>query len=91
MKIVILGAGGWGALVGAHLSLAGADVALLFRRQQHVDEIKKNNGLIIQGVGGDKIVPVYATTHPQEVEEADLLIVAVKNHDTEGPLSRCAT
>ncbi len=88
MKIVILGAGGWGALVGAHLSLAGADVALLFRRQQHVDEIKKNNGLIIQGVGGDKIVPVYATTHPQEVEEADLLIVAVKNHDTEAALEQ---
>lgn len=88
MKVVILGAGGWGALVGAHLSMAGAEVALLFRRQQHVDEIKKNRGLIIQRVNGDIVVPVHATTNPMDVNEADLLIVAVKNHDTETALEQ---
>lgn len=86
MKVVVLGAGGWGALVGAFLSRAGADVSLLFRRQAHVDEIRKNGGLIIQGVDGDAVVPVTATTEPEEVREADLLIVAVKNHDTEKAL-----
>ncbi|MCD4674344.1 MAG: 2-dehydropantoate 2-reductase [Anaerolineaceae bacterium] len=86
MKVVILGAGGWGALVGAYLSKAGADVTLLFRRQAHVDEIAKNGGLIIQSAEGDSLVPVTATTQPGEVSEADLLIVAVKNHDTETAL-----
>lgn len=82
MKVVILGAGGWGALVGASLSKAGADVTLFFRRQNHVDEIARNGGLIIQSASGEMIVPVHATTHPEDVAETDLLIVAVKNHDT---------
>jgi 2-dehydropantoate 2-reductase len=86
MKVVVLGAGGWGALVGAYLSKAGADVTLLFRRQAHVDEINKNGGLKIQTAGADVLVPVTATTQPSEVSEADLLIVAVKNHDTETAL-----
>jgi len=86
MKVVVLGAGGWGALVGAYLSKAGAEVTLLFRRQAHVDEIEKNGGLTIQTAEGDVLVPVTATTHPEEVREADLLIVAVKNHDTEAAL-----
>ncbi|MEJ5201003.1 MAG: 2-dehydropantoate 2-reductase [Anaerolineales bacterium] len=88
MKIVILGAGGWGALVGAHLSIAGADVTLLFRRQQHVDEIRRNGGLIIQRIDGDITVPVNATVNAKDVNEADLLIVAVKNHDTQPALEQ---
>jgi 2-dehydropantoate 2-reductase len=86
MKVVILGAGGWGALVGACLSSAGADVTLLFRRQDHVDEIQRNGGLIIQSATGQTIVPVHATTHPEEITHTDLLIVAVKNHDTQTAL-----
>lgn len=86
MKVVILGAGGWGALVGASLSSAGADVTLFFRRQEHVDEIQRNGGLIIQSANGESLVPVHATTHPEDVKETDLLIVAVKNHDTQTAL-----
>ncbi|MDO9545784.1 MAG: ketopantoate reductase family protein [Pelolinea sp.] len=87
MKIIILGAGGWGALVGAYLAKAGADVTLLFRRQAHVDEIIKNgNKLIIEKPEGNILVPVKATTNPSEVQDADLMIVAVKNHDTQKAL-----
>ncbi|MCJ7625693.1 MAG: NAD(P)-binding domain-containing protein, partial [Anaerolineaceae bacterium] len=87
MKIIILGAGGWGALVGAYLAKAGADVTLLFRRQAHVDEIVKNgNKLIIEKPEGNILVPVKATTNLSEVQDADLMIVAVKNHDTQKAL-----
>ncbi len=86
MKVVVLGAGGWGALVGACLSSVGADVTLLFRRQAHVDEIEHNGGLIIRSAAGEKIVPVTATTRPEDVPSADLLLVAVKNHDTPAAL-----
>jgi len=86
LKVVILGAGGWGALVGACLSSAGADVTLLFRRQAHVDEINKNGGLILITDKGESVVPVHATTHPEEIDQTDLMIVAVKNHDTETAL-----
>jgi 2-dehydropantoate 2-reductase len=91
MKIVILGAGGWGAMVGAYLADAGAEVMLLFRRQAHVDAIRKNdNQLIIEKPDGHKMVPVQATTNPAEIEDADLIIVAVKNHDTEKALKSLA-
>lgn len=83
MRVLILGAGGWGAMVGAYLAQAGAEVTLLFRRQQHVDEISKNgNRLIIEKPEGEFRVPVIATTNPQDIDAVDLMIVAVKNHDT---------
>jgi 2-dehydropantoate 2-reductase len=88
MKIVVLGSGGWGALVGAFLARAGADVTLLFRRQQHVDAIRRH-GLVIEGQLSST-VQVAATIDPKEVREADLLIVAVKNHDTESALESVA-
>ena len=87
MKILVLGAGGWGALVGAYLADVGADVTLLFRRQAHVDEINKNKGkLIIEKLEGEHSVSVKATIDPTEVSNVDLVIVAVKNHDTEKAL-----
>jgi 2-dehydropantoate 2-reductase len=87
MKILILGAGGWGAMVGAYLAQAGADVVMLFRRQAHVDEINKNGGkLIIEKPEGEILVPVNATTDPNDIDSVDLMIVAVKNHDTASAL-----
>ncbi|MBG0770270.1 MAG: ketopantoate reductase family protein [Anaerolineaceae bacterium] len=91
MKILILGAGGWGALVGAYLAEAGADVTMLFRRQAHVDEIEKNGGrLIIEKPEGEVFVPVKATTDPGAIDAVDLMIVAVKNHDTQSALESVA-
>lgn len=91
MKILILGAGGWGALVGAYLADAGADVTMLFRRQAHVDEIEKNGGrLIIEKPDGEVFVPVKATTDPGSIDAVDLMIVAVKNHDTTSALESVA-
>lgn len=84
MKVVVLGAGGWGALVGAYLARAGAEVTLIFRRQAHVDAIHKN-GLVIEGAQ-PAVVQARATVNPHELDQADLLIVAVKNRDTDGAL-----
>jgi len=87
MKILILGAGGWGAMVGAYLAQAGAEVVMLFRRQAHVDEIIKNgNRLIIEKPEGETFVPVIATNDPADIDAVDVMIVAVKNHDTESAL-----
>jgi 2-dehydropantoate 2-reductase len=88
MKVVVLGAGGWGALVGAYLARVGAQVTLLFRRQAHVDAIRQR-GLVIEGEQAS-VVEVQATTDPADVKEADLLIVAVKNQDTEAALESVA-
>jgi 2-dehydropantoate 2-reductase len=88
MKVVVLGAGGWGALVGAYLARVGADVTLLFRRQAHVDAIRQN-GLQIEGQQA-WVAQVNATTNPADLQQADLLIVAVKNQDTQAALESVA-
>ena len=84
MDITILGAGGLGASLGGWLARSGNDVTLIFRRQQHVDEIQ-NRGLIVTGVE-EFTVSTRATTDPADIEATDLLIVAVKNKDTETAL-----
>ena len=58
MRVVIMGAGGWGALVGAYLYKAGAEVSLIFRRQAHVDEIQQNGGIIVETADGMSTIPI---------------------------------
>ncbi len=88
MRVVVLGAGGWGALVGAYLARAGQDVSLLFRRQAHVEAIQES-GLIVEGDEGFT-TQVHATTDPRQISRTDLLIVAVKNQDTQIALESVA-
>ena len=86
MRIVILGAGGLGASLGGWLARAGSDVTLVFRRQAHVDAIHAH-GLIVTGVE-EFTIPVRATVDAAEVGETDLLIVCVKNKDTNEALMK---
>src|SRR5215475_15485982 len=70
MKIVILGAGALGSLLGAQLAQGGADVILLARgpRAQWVQE----HGLTVTGLV-TCTVPVHVVVHPQEVQDAEVL------------------
>jgi len=88
MHITVLGAGGLGAMLGGWLARAGCEVALIFRRQAHVDAINER-GLILIGKE-EFIVQVHATTDPSELNRTDLLLVCVKNKDTEHALSSIA-
>src|SRR5262249_24804059 len=78
MKIVILGAGALGTVLGAHLARAGEDVTLLARgtRAAYLQE----HGATITGLV-DFTVPVHVVTDPQQVQEADVLMVTVKTYD----------
>ena len=78
MKIVILGAGALGTVLGAHLARDGEDVTLIARGQRaaHLQE----HGATITGLV-DFTVPVRVVTDPQQVYEADVLIVTVKTYD----------
>ena len=75
MKIVILGAGALGTVLGAHLAKAGEEVTLLARgnRAAYLQE----HGATITGLV-DFAVPVTVISDPQQVQEADVLIVTVK-------------
>lgn len=83
MKIVILGAGALGSIIGAHLARAGHEVTVVARgpRAAHVQQ----HGLTLTGLA-DFTVPVGVTTQPETLREADVLVVAVKTYDTEQAL-----
>lgn len=84
MKIVVLGAGALGSIIGAHLVRAGADVIFIARGQRAA--LLQEHGIAVTGLV-DFTVPVTVTTHPQEVQEADVLLVTVKTFDTERALA----
>jgi 2-dehydropantoate 2-reductase len=78
MKIVILGAGALGTILGAHLARAGEDVTLLARGQRAA--YLQEHGATITGLV-DFTVPITVATDPQQVHEAEVLVVTVKTYD----------
>jgi 2-dehydropantoate 2-reductase len=83
MKIVILGAGALGTVLGAHLARAGEDVTLIARGQRAA--YLQEHGATITGLV-DFTVPVHVITDPQQVQNADVLMVTVKTYDMEAAL-----
>jgi 2-dehydropantoate 2-reductase len=83
MKIAIVGAGGMGAMTGGLLKeIVGEDVSLYDVHKEHIETIKRN-GLLIEGIGGERHVPVNATTRIEDIGIPDLIIIFVKSYDTE--------
>src|SRR5262245_19329151 len=84
MKIIVLGAGALGSIIGAHLVRAGEEV--IFIARGHRAAFLQQHGIVIAG-SGDFTVPVTVTTHPHEVQTTDVLFVTVKTYDTEPALA----
>src|SRR5215470_13911366 len=84
MKVVVVGAGALGSIVGAHLARAGEDVVFVARGERAA--ILRQRGIVLGGLA-DFSVPVAVATDPREVETADVLLVAVKTYDTEPALA----
>src|SRR5215813_9563024 len=80
MKIIILGAGALGSIIGGHLARAGEAVTIIARgpRAAYLEQ----HGIVLTGLV-DFTVPVAVATKPRTVPEADVLVVAVKTYDTE--------
>ena len=83
MKIVVLGAGALGSIIGGHLARAGHDVTVVARGQRAA--YLKRHGITVTGLA-DFTVPVAVATDPRTVTDADVLVVAVKTYDTETAL-----
>lgn len=81
LRFGVMGAGGVGGYFGAALARGGADVVMI-ARGAHLAKIKEN-GLAIEGVGGDFTAPVSATDSPAEAGICDVVLVAVKLWDTD--------
>ncbi|MEW6269879.1 MAG: ketopantoate reductase family protein [Thermodesulfobacteriota bacterium] len=80
-RVVVVGAGAVGSVVGGLLAGCGHDV-LLVGRAAHVAEIGRA-GLAVTGLFGDRTSRPRATTDLARADEpADLVFVSVKSHAT---------
>jgi 2-dehydropantoate 2-reductase len=84
VRIVILGAGALGSVIGAFLSRADADVVLI-GRPPHVKRIQQR-GLRVKGLQ-TFTARVEATTDAASVDSADLLILTTKTYDSRSALN----
>ncbi|MGI9260606.1 MAG: ketopantoate reductase family protein [Woeseiaceae bacterium] len=75
--VVVLGAGAMGSLFGGLLAEGGLKVTLLDPWQEHIERIQKD-GLKMVGFGGDRFIPIGATSHPADVGSADIVFVQCK-------------
>ena len=75
--VVIVGGGAMGGLFGGLLSEGGLDVTLLGTWHQHVAAIREK-GLGIVGYGGDRVIPIKATTNGGDIETADIVLFQCK-------------
>ncbi len=81
-RIVVVGAGAMGSLIGGMLAEGGLDVTLLDIDEEHVARINAD-GLNLVGVGGDRKIRLTATSDPAEAGRADVVLVQCK-----APLTR---
>ena len=75
--IVVLGAGAMGSLFGGLLAAGGLRVTLVDPWHDHIQKIK-SDGLRMIGFGGDRLIPIDATSDPAEIKSADLVFVQCK-------------
>jgi 2-dehydropantoate 2-reductase len=76
-KVVIVGAGAMGGLFGALLAEGGLEVTLIDLRRDHIAAIRAH-GLRVVGVGGDRAIPLGATTDASEIAGADVVFFQCK-------------
>ena len=78
MRFAVYGAGAIGAYMGAKLSAAGEDVALI-ARGPHLEAIREN-GVRIRSSDGDVDARLMATNAPNEIGKVDVVVLSVKAH-----------
>ena len=82
MRIAVIGAGGIGAIYGASLAKAGADVTFV-ARGAHLAAVRER-GLKIEGDRGEiHVSPAYATDDPASIGPVDVVLFCVKLWDIE--------
>jgi 2-dehydropantoate 2-reductase len=84
MRIVVLGAGALGSIIGAHLVRAGEEVIFLARGQRAA--LLQQHGIVLRGLV-DFTVPVTVATDARDMRAADVVLVTVKTYDTEAALA----
>ena len=84
MRVVMLGAGAIGGVVGGQLAKAGFDVLFVDPLEEHVAAINRN-GLQLRGVHGHHSLRVPAVTSVDAVsfKDDDVVVCSVKSYQTD--------
>ena len=92
MKYLVIGAGGTGGPVAAHLSKGGADVSVI-ARGEHLRAIKENGLIIRKSDGTELCEKIKAYSEEEFSEKADVIFVCVKSYSIDSviPLIRKAS
>ncbi len=87
MRLVILGAGAIGGVVGARLHQAGFEVALI-ARGEHYQAIRAR-GLTLETPAGSQVLELPVADSPTGLEWAgdEVVLIATKSQDTAGALA----
>jgi 2-dehydropantoate 2-reductase len=80
-QIAVVGTGAIGGLAGAYLSQAGYEVILTDKWEEHVEAMRAK-GLHTDGVRGTRHFDVQACLTTELASPLDILLIAVKSHDT---------
>ncbi len=86
MRIVIIGAGALGGLVGARLTQGGADVTLIEINEARVRELRKSGLCVSEGTQDEVRVDLNVAASVAGLPTADLVFVSVKSYQTEAAL-----
>lgn len=78
--VAVLGAGALGSIYGAALARAGCAVTLL-AREQHAEAISRSGLRIQRGDGTSQTVVLDATSDPEQLPEAEIVLVTAKAFD----------
>ena len=76
-RVAVVGAGAMGSLFGGLLAEGGLHVTLVDIWREHVEAINAN-GLRMVGHGGDRVIPVRATSDPSTIHGADVVFFQCK-------------
>ena len=82
-RFVIQGAGSVGSAIGGSLAAGGHDVTLVARKP-HCDAIRRQGGLVLKTLSGERLQPVCAVEKISEVEFSDNSVIfqTMKAHNT---------
>ena len=83
-KILVLGSGAIGSVIGGMLTNSGHNVTLADQWAEHVDAMK-NRGLEIKKYDGSKVFVEVKAIHLHEIQREnnfDVIILSVKSYDT---------
>jgi 2-dehydropantoate 2-reductase len=81
-RIAMIGAGAMGASFAVRFARAGADVVLYDADRTHIEAIQVG-GLHVDAPDGAMTMRVSATTHPEEIDAADLAVILVDSNATQ--------